>query len=709
MFLRDIKKLFKKNKPQSKPKTSAKKWIDWGYMLNTLKLRYMKEVRQVEPFTLPAERLKKGAKDKQYQTALKMYNSHLVKLKNQWVNPYNSVNTGYSTIQLSYYNYQTVNYYECYTLAQDPLFTTIFNILSQTPFAKGGRLVDIEKDEQKRLDKLNNKYKVFEKLIKAVRSNYVCGGCLLYLDFGLDNLEEPLNLETMDMRRFKGFQHIDPINVVALDVNTIDPAKENYMDPDKWYIIGLGVVHKSHLLKFEANVPELVMKPLTLYFGMPLTQLIKADVANSSIASQSMVNFLKKLRLNFIKTPDAEFTTTNAENFKHRLEAMALLQDNDSVFPIKQDEELIQINSSLTGFAECVKLSYQLVGAKTSIPTSRILGEEYSGLSGNGDNSKNNFYDTIRNIQFNVKDNLLIMEGIVGGVESGKFIHYSDYLFNPLEEANEKEKAENIKSYSEVAKSLIDLGAKSEDVLTWLKSFKDFNLDNIELDLDTPGLADYDNTEDITEDIVAKVANADFKETDHPRDNDGKFTSEGGSGGSKSNTSDKPIEVKGTELGTYTDIKELRQKAIDYYEKHLANTEVENPELGKILFSKNGFKKPISFSADERKLKLFPYLPEIIKNGKLAEDNTDKHNRSNVLNFYTLKSKINIDGKDEIVRISIRKDNNGKLYYDHVIQNNRGFRKTPSGNKSGGPETSMSNSINDENYIVNMFFEEEIK
>lgn len=130
MFLRDIKKLFKKNKPQSKPKTSAKKWIDWGYMLNTLKLRYMKEVRQVEPFTLPAERLKKGAKDKQYQTALKMYNSHLVKLKNQWVNPYNSVNTGYSTIQLSYYNYQTVNYYECYTLAQDPLFTTIFNILS---------------------------------------------------------------------------------------------------------------------------------------------------------------------------------------------------------------------------------------------------------------------------------------------------------------------------------------------------------------------------------------------------------------------------------------------------------------------------------------------------------------------------------------------------------------------------------------------------
>lgn len=511
----------------------------------------------------------------------------------------------------------------------------------------------------------------------------------------------------MDMRRFKGFQHIDPINVVALDVNTIDPAKESYMDPDKWYIIGLGVVHKSHLLKFEANVPELVMKPLTLYFGMPLTQLIKADVANSSIASQSMVNFLKKLRLNFIKTPDAEFTTTNAENFKHRLEAMALLQDNDSVFPIKQDEELIQINSSLTGFAECVKLSYQLVGAKTSIPTSRILGEEYSGLSGNGDNSKNNFYDTIRNIQFNVKDNLLIMEGIVGGIESGKFIHYSDYLFNPLEEANEKEKAENIKSYSEVAKSLIDLGAKSEDVLVWLKSFKDFNLDNIELDLDTPGLADYDDTEDITEDIVAKVANADFKETDHPRDNDGKFISRGRSGESKSNPSDKPIEVKGTELGTYTDIKELRQKVIDYYEKHLANTEVENPKLGKVLFTKRGYKKPISFSGDERKLLLFPYLPEIIKNGEIVKEEKDYRNRNNFDKIYLLKTSVFINKKEETVKVIIREDNNGNLYYDHTIDKGG---TVSSGYKSGSRNTSsMSNSINDENYIVNMFFEEEIK
>lgn len=171
-------------------------------------------------------------------------------------------------------------------------------------------------------------------------------------------------------------------------------------------------------------------------------------------------------------------------------------------------------------------------------------------------------------------------------------------------------------------------------------------------------------------------------------------------------SSDDIISIKGDELGSYKDIKELREKASKYYEERLANTEVEHPRLGKIIFTKNGYKKPISFSADERKLKLFPYLPQIIKNGVLVKSDKDKQDRPNVFNFYTLKTKIIFDDKEEIVRISIRKDNNGKLYYDHAIQKEIGFKKTPSGNESGGLETS-NNSVAQEEYNVNIFFENE--
>lgn len=45
----------------------------------------------------------------------------------------------------------------------------------------------------------------------------------------------------------------------------------------------------------------------------------------------------------------------------------------------------------------------------------------------------------------------------------------------------------------------------------------------------------------------------------------------------------------------------------------------------------------------------------------------------------------------------------GKLYYDHVISKTLG--KTPTGNKSGGPQ-GVTNSIGQEEWIVNLFIED---
>ncbi len=58
----------------------------------------------------------------------------------------------------------------------------------------------------------------------------------------------------------------------------------------------------------------------------------------------------------------------------------------------------------------------------------------------------------------------------------------------------------------------------------------------------------------------------------------------------------------------------------------------------------------------------------------------------------------------ETVRVSIRKDNMGKLYYDHVISKAPG--ETPTGNKSGGPK-GVNNSIGQDDWVVNLFLDGE--
>lgn len=481
-----------------------------------------------EPWTLAKARLEGGAKDAGAGKGLRMYNSHLSRLQNQWINPLQSVNSGYGTAHASLFLYQPVNYYECYSLAQDPLFAKVFNVLSETPFAKGGELSNLSAEEKDRVEEAASRFDLWQHLRAAVRSNYVTGGCLLYMDFGLSGreLEEPFDLNRMNMKRFRGFRHIDPINCVAVQVNTVNPAAGDYMQPSIWYVIGLGAVHRSHFLKFEANIPELPMRPLTLYFGMPLTQLIKQDVANSNLASQGLANLMNRFRFTYLKADESSFTTENAKCFKDRLNFMSFVQDNFGVCPIKTTEDVMQLTTSLAGMAENVEEFYLLISAKTDIPYTELMGKSAEGMNATGSGDRRKWYDKCRSIQESVKNNLLVMYGIVAGVDGGKFVKFTDFTFNPLEEATEKELAENIKSYAEVASALVNLGAKQDEVFEWLKQFKQFNLDGLSFDTETEGLGGY---EDITPQVMSEFQAAnEWREEDHPRGKDGKFGQGGG-------------------------------------------------------------------------------------------------------------------------------------------------------------------------------------
>lgn len=460
-------------------------------LINNLKPK--ETVKPAEPWTLAKERLQGKANDTGAKKALVAFNNHKIKVQNQWVNPLQSVNSGFGNSQLTLYNYQNVNYYECYALAQDPLFNKIFNILSKTPFANGGRVAELEDDDSETLEQIIKDYDLYNVFVRALRSVYVCGGCLLYMDFGDSvKLDEPLDLNNIDMKSFRGFVHIDPINLCALDVNTVNPAKPDYMQPKKWYAVGLGEVDASHFLKFEDNIPELVMRPMTLYFGFPLTLLIKQDVANSNLASQGLANLMNRFRYLYLKTDTTNFSTDQVGAFRERLEAMSLVQDNFGIYPILSTEDMTQLTTSLQGMAEDCEFFYQIIASKTDITLSILLGKGAQGLSGTLEGERKNFYDRMRSEQEMVKPNLLKALGIIyGKATDGRYHDFKDYIFNPLEQSDEKEKAENMRSYIEVANGLMQMGVKNEDVLNWLKQYRDFNLGNVEIDTETEGLEGY--------------------------------------------------------------------------------------------------------------------------------------------------------------------------------------------------------------------------
>ena len=149
----------------------------------------------------------------------------------------------------------------------------------------------------------------------------------------------------------------------------------------------------------------------------------------------------------------------------------------------------------------------------------------------------------------------------------------------------------------------------------------------------------------------------------------------------------KTVVVKGNEFGDYSDISELRDKAIAYYSKELQGTYVVNKVLGQIdidsidsvAFTGEGKRKAKSNSGNVEKILLIKYLPQLIENStediEYAEAETDKHKKVGD-SFYYLYTSFDMDGKNIPVCITLKKLHNGEIhYYNHVVNPDRSKQK----------------------------------
>lgn len=190
-----------------------------------------------------------------------------------------------------------------------------------------------------------------------------------------------------------------------------------------------------------------------------------------------------------------------------------------------------------------------------------------------------------------------------------------------------------------------------------------------------------------------------FEESKHPRDKSGRFgKGRGESSGERGVSSGTEISLTGNELGSYRDVKELRQKAVDYYKEHLQGKPAHRDDIGEIRFTRKGMEKSRSFSGNPDKLLMFPAIRDIIETGKLGREEAIDHSRNDdIVAFIPISSTVNFKGKLREVELLLGKDRNGNLYYDLFLEK-RQKKESPAsgvGNKPtvGGDSTGFQPAV----------------
>lgn len=452
------------------------------------------------------------------------------------------------------------------SIAQDPLIRAgietivddmtrkFIDLTSQGEEDLSAKISELESDLQR--------FRVKSFFNRALSTTGYQGGCLVYIDMGeLDDEEKrvPLYLDSSTFKQgsFKGFKIIEPINVYPGVYNSSDPTSDDYFNPETWYILGKEY-HKSRFLYFAQNEVPLLLKPLYNFFGISLSQQVLEYVQNFTENRRSAQRLLNKFSLTIWKTDMSAFLSGgDCNSLTQRVKYFNAQRNNDGTALIdKELEDMVQINTPLSGVTDIVSMSLDLAPVILGISKDKYFGDLPKGLNASSEGTNRIYYDKIQSLNEKIcYDNVEKVLKILQLNRYGEINNNISFQFSPLWEMDERERAEINKIHADTAAVYVDRGCLSqEEVRGSLAANPDSGYSNIDVD-DVPETDNFADVDLEDKDEAGSVFD-EWKEEDHPRADNGQF-------GSGSSTKETPSNSKVTDfLGKeFTGVK--GQAAID--------------------------------------------------------------------------------------------------------------------------------------------------
>lgn len=540
-----------------------------------------------------------------------------------WQNYAASVGVNNSLAQYSHHILNRLSYQECANLATDSMISKAIDVIVREIFKSGGKWeaahLDIDNFEM-----VLNSLDFYNKIRLAVQRALEYGGAFIYINTDDTNLSLPLylNEKTAQKNKITGLTVIEPWQAAPVQVNSFNPLKANYMQPDLWWVLGASTsVHKTRLIPVVFySVPDLI-KPLYNYLGLPLSFYMKNYVSNADTVRQSISDLILRFRTKIIKTTAQKIADPQTQA---RVKYMNATSNNLATLLLAKDEEWIETVTSLSGMENLLSQMYELMTASTrGIPVTKLLGLSPRGFNATGEYDENNFYDVIDGYASSVV--IPAMEKVAEYILCFKagVLDEPKYTFNPRKQIKQKEQAEINNLKADYISKLIMSG-----VVTGKDAIRAISEDNFKFDwID---LEDYNSPEnpEIEQDIFNRFLD-EWKESEHDRDENGRFTGNGG------NNKEYNIESEKTEYGeAFPQFKGKPKQAIEhllkvrrgyvpgaFHRDDIGDIDLVwgNKHYGLKHIEKQRNKKGQDFN------KLMEEITDVIEHGKIIDDEWDEN------------------------------------------------------------------------------------
>lgn len=544
---------------------------------------------------------------------------------------------------------------------------------------------DDNSEKIKQIEECYEELNIRDVFRKAIESDGFFGrGQIMIQMKGQDNdkLGNPLLLtsKTIGKGCLKALVPIEPMWTAPAQCNTTDPTAEDFYKPKTWFVMGREI-HRDRLFTLISRpVPDL-LKSAYNFGGVSMSQLMMPYVDRWLRTVDSVSDLLHSFSLSGIKTDMSTILSGGCDeevNMTLRAEVYNRFRDNRGLMMLDKDgEEFFQFNTPLSGLDALLAQSQEQLAMPSHTPLVKLLGVTPSGLNASSEGEIAVYYDYIKALQENIlRDPLDKVLKLVQLHLFGEIDDSITFSFVPLAQMDESQLATIRKSDSDRDVAYIQAGVIStEEVRGRLASDTDSGYNGIDVE-DVPEIPDdgfsdglndggEEEGEAPTDPKPEPAQDAEWDESKHPRAENGQFGSGNGQPEKQDGQSQAEIpEIKGNELGLWSNMKELREKARAFARQFVGKT-FKNRETGhEIMVSMSGVKHTIAHGNDGL-IKTIPIIPDMLQAAHFLHAEKPKIADSNVLEVEKYSADVAIEGEVRRMLITVKHQTDGRRYYDH--------------------------------------------
>ncbi len=234
---------------------------------------------------------------------------------------------------------------------------------------------------------------------KGAENDSYFGRAQIFLEIDGADRKTPLILDprTVGLGSLSRVVPVEAIWTTPAGYNALDPAAPDFYKPSKWYMLGQEV-HASRLMTVVTRPLPDILKPAFNFAGMSLSQLAEPYVDNWLRTRQSVADLLDNFSTTALKTSMDQILQGDDDgaDLLHRADLFTATRSNKGLMLLDMErEDLVQINTPLSGLHELQAQSQEHMCSVSRMPAIILTGISPGGLNASSDSEIRVFYDWI--------------------------------------------------------------------------------------------------------------------------------------------------------------------------------------------------------------------------------------------------------------------------------------------------------------------------